>query len=140
MQIFCLYTVLGHWHPYYYVNKGQSNSINSPDISWQNSLKKVKCIQKKSFFGTQEAGRWPQHQKDHHGFEAVEINGRIHTEDKLRAEKEERVEKINWQEGWKENEEDCDTAFDIWRKSYNKKSEEEMWIVCKRPNSTKNVA
>ena len=43
----------------------------------------------------------------HHGFEAVEINGRIHTEDKLRAEKEERSEKINWQENWKENEEDC---------------------------------
>ena len=88
----------------------------------------------------EEAGRWPQHKKDHHGFEAVEINGRIHAEDKLRAEKEERSEKINWQEDWKENEEDCDTAFDIWRKSYSKKSEGEMWIGCKRPNSTKNAA
>ena len=38
----------------------------------------------------EEAGRWPLHQKDRHGFEAVEINGRIHAEDKLRAEKEER--------------------------------------------------
>ena len=46
----------------------------------------------------EEAGRLPQHQKVRHGFEAVEINGRIHAEDKLRAEKEERSEKINWQE------------------------------------------
>ena len=51
-----------------------------------------------------------------------------------------RAEKINWQEDWKENEEDCDTAFDIWRKSYSKKSEGEMWIGCKRPNSTENAA
>ena len=58
----------------------------------------------------------------------------------LRAEKEERAEKINWQEDWKENEKDCDTAFDIWRKSYSKKSEGEMWIGCKRPNNTKNAA
>ena len=84
-------------------------------------------------------GRLPQHQKDHHGFEAVEINGRIYAEDKLRVEKEERAEKSNWQEDWKENEEDCDMAFDIWRKSYSKKSEGEMWIGCKRPNSTKNA-
>ena len=41
---------------------------------------------------------------------------------------------------WKENEEDCDTAFDIWRKNYSKKSEGEMWIGSKRPNSTKNAA
>ena len=91
-------------------------------------------------FGTEEAGRWPQHPKDRHGFEAAEINGRIHAEDKFRAEKEERAEKINWQEDWKENVEDYDTAFDIWRKSYSKKSEGEMWIGCKRPNSTKNAA
>ena len=56
-------------------------------------------------FGTEEAGRWPQYQKDHHGFEAIEINGQIHAEDKLRREKEERSEKINWQEDWNENEE-----------------------------------
>ena len=35
----------------------------------------------------EEAGRWPQNQKDRHGFEAVEINGRIHAEDKLRPKK-----------------------------------------------------
>ena len=40
--------------------------------------------------------------------------------------KEERAEKINWQEDWKENDEDCDTAFDIWRKSYSKKREGEV--------------
>ena len=91
-------------------------------------------------FGTEKAGRWSQHQKDRHGFEAFEINGRIHAEDKLRAEKEERAEKINWQEDWEENEEDCDMAFDIWRKSYSKKSEGEMWIGCKRLYSTKNAA
>ena len=54
--------------------------------------KEVVCLAQK------KAGRWPQHQKDRHGFEAVEMNGRIHAEDKLRAEKEERAEKINWQE------------------------------------------
>ena len=54
--------------------------------------------------------------------------------------KEERTENIYWQEDWKENKEDCDTAFDIWRKSYSKKSGGEMWIWCKRPNSTKNAA
>ena len=41
-----------------------------------------------------EAGRWPQHQKDRHEFEAVEINGRIHAKNKLRAKKEERAGKI----------------------------------------------
>ena len=56
------------------------------------------AFKKSRLFGTEEAGRWPQHQKDRHGFEAVEINGRIHAEDRLRAEKEERAEKINWQE------------------------------------------
>ena len=57
MQIFCLYTVLGHWHPYYYVNIGQSNSINSPDISWQNKFNEVKCIQKKSFVWHGSSGK-----------------------------------------------------------------------------------
>ena len=54
--------------------------------------------------------------------------------------KKERSEKINLQENRKENEKDCDTAFDIWRKSYSRKSEGKMWIGCKRPNSTKNAA
>ena len=49
-------------------------------------------------------------------------------------------ERKNRQEDWKENEEGCDTAFDIWIKSYSKKSEGKMWIGCKRPNSTKNTA
>ena len=85
-----------------------------------------KAFKRSPLFGTEEAGRWPQHQKDRYGFGDVEINGRIHAEDKLRAEKEERTEKIDWQEDLKENEEDPDTAFDIWRKSYSKKSEGEM--------------
>ena len=80
--------------------------------------KEVVCLARKK--------REDGHQKDRHEFEAVEINGRIHVEDQLQAEKEEKAEKINWQEDWKKNEEDCDTAFDIWRKSYSKKSEGEM--------------
>ena len=75
-------------------------------------------------FRREEAGRRPQHQKDRHGFEAVEINGRIHAEDKVRAEKEARSEKINWQEDWNENEENCDTAFDIWQKVTARKVKE----------------
>ena len=58
LQIVCLYTVLGHWHPYYYVNIGQFNSINSPDISWQNNkFNKVKCIQNKSFVWHGRSGK-----------------------------------------------------------------------------------
>ena len=77
-------------------------------------------------FGTEEAGRWPQHQKDRHGFEAVEINGRIHAEDKLRAENRREVGKDLLARELKGDKEDCDTAFDIWRKSYSKKSEGKM--------------
>ena len=58
----------------------------------------VNVFKRSCLFGTEEVRRWPQHQKDRHGFEAVEINGRIHAEDKLQVEKEERSEKINWQE------------------------------------------
>ena len=44
-------------------------------------------------FGTEEAGKW--HQKDRHGFEAVEINGRIHAEDKLLGGKRREGRKIS---------------------------------------------
>ena len=77
-------------------------------------------------FGTEEAGRWPQHQKGRHGFEAVEIDGRTHAEDKLRAEKK-RVRKGSIGKRTERRMKRTVTRLlTSGEKSYSKKSEGEM--------------
>ena len=141
MQIFCLYTVLGHWHPYYYVNIGQSNSINFPDISWQTiKFNVVKCIQKKSFVWHVRSGKMASASEGSSWIWSCR-NQRSNTcwretpSGKRREGGKNQLArglKGEWRRLWD----------DFWHleKRYSKKSEREMWIGCKRPNSTKNAA
>ena len=45
----------------------------------------VNAFKRRRLFGTEEVGRWPQHQKDHHGFEAVEYMLNTNSERKKKS-------------------------------------------------------
>ena len=98
MQIFSLYTVLGNWRPYYYVNIGKSNSLNSPDISWQNNFNEVNAFKRSRLFGTEEAGRWFSIRRIAMDLKLSKSTVEYMLKTNSERKKEERSEKINWQE------------------------------------------